>query len=234
MNKNIFSFDAETDGLYGDIFAIGAVVMSPDGIIVDQVSGASALNAVADEWCVSNIVPLCTDLPEFSGRRLLRDAFWHFWMNHRDTCICLADFGAPVEAYLFRLCIEEDNPERLWLGPYPMHELGTVLLDTGVDPDVNRREYAGMPTAVQHNPLQDAIVAARCYLRAISSTRADAELGRLVRAMPVSGNLYHYRSNKWVYTFENEEFNSLDECTGDTPEAALRAALGEEEDTSDE
>jgi hypothetical protein len=64
--------------------------------------------------------------------------------------------------------VEHDHEARMWLGPYPMHELGTALLLAGVDPDVNRRELAGRPDLVQHDPVDDAIAAALCWRKATS------------------------------------------------------------------
>lgn len=46
-----------------------------------------------------------------------------------------------------------------------MHELGTALLLSGNDPDVNRHELAGWRELVQHNPVDDAIAAGSCWLK---------------------------------------------------------------------
>jgi hypothetical protein len=46
--------------------------------------------------------------------RELRDAFWNFWMEYRKKEIAIADCGAPVEAGLFRSCVEDDLPTREW------------------------------------------------------------------------------------------------------------------------
>lgn len=56
-----------------------------------------------------------------------------------------------------------DLENRMWNGPYPMHELGTALLVTGHDPDINGRELAGRDDLVQHDPVDDAIAAALCW-----------------------------------------------------------------------
>jgi hypothetical protein len=156
----LFSVDAETDGLYGVVWAIGAVVVDESGndaVFAGQVNP----DIVTDPWVRENIVPV-VDLPRFTSRALLNE-FWNFWMEHRDGALCLADFGAPVEAGLFRTCVEMDLKDRMWNGPYPMHELGTALLLKGYDPDINRRELAGRDDLVQHDPVDDAIAAALCW-----------------------------------------------------------------------
>lgn len=161
---NLFSFDAETDGLWGAVWAIGAVVLDEQGEEVDRFAGQVELtkDTVTDEWVKANIVPL-VDLPRYPLQRPLLEAFWEFWIKHAKTSLCLADFGGIVEARLFRDCVMLDWEARQWLGPYPMHELGTALLLSGVDPDVNRREFAGRPELVQHDPVDDAIAAALCW-----------------------------------------------------------------------
>ena len=169
MSK-IFSVDAETDGLYGQVWAIGAVVLQIDE---DWSEGRAVFSgmidpvAVRDPWVRENIVPV-VDLPRYKDRVELFEAFWSFWLQHRGDSICVSDFGAPVEAGLFRACIERDLENHMWLGPYPMHELGTALLLTGRDPDTNRRELAGKPDLVQHDPVDDAIAAAYCWKRVVS------------------------------------------------------------------
>jgi hypothetical protein len=141
-------------------------VVTPNGEIADEFKGRACAEDVKDQWVRDNIVPVCVNLPTFGTRQYLRDRFWAFWLRHRETCLCVGDFGAPVEALLFRKCIEDVHQERMWLGPYPMHELGTALLLAGVDPDVNRIEYAGAGEVKKHNPLDDAAVAAACWLKA--------------------------------------------------------------------
>lgn len=157
----IFSVDAESDGLYGDIWAIGAVVWQ-DGKIVDTFARQVSYEP-EDEWVLKNIWPLL-DLPK-SGKGKMREDFWAFWLKHKEGTICLSDFGAPVEAYLFRRCIGDDLAERKWQGPYPMHELGTALYLAGVDPDVDRIAFSGITDAVKHNPVDDARVSLACWLK---------------------------------------------------------------------
>jgi hypothetical protein len=162
LQRPVFSFDAETDGLYGAPWAIGAVVLDLTGEIAAEFTGQVDPDVVTDPWVRENIVPV-VDLPRFASLPDLLEAFWEFWLGHRDTSLCVADFGAPVEAGLFRRCVKADLDARRWLGPYPMHELGTALLLAGLDPDVNRRELAGMPGLVQHDPRDDALAAGRCW-----------------------------------------------------------------------
>lgn len=170
LGRPIFSVDAETDGLYGPVWAIGAVVYDPnsdgDGVIDAFEAQIDPAEHVTNQWVRDNIVPV-VDLPRLPDRPALLEAFWAFWERYRDSTLCLADFGAPVEAGLFRACIERDLDTRQWRGPYPLHELGSVLAAGRVDPDVDRREYAEAPHLIPHNPVDDAVAAVLCWRRAV-------------------------------------------------------------------
>ena len=166
-DSRIFSVDAETNGLYGAVWAIGAVVLE-GRTEVAEFKGQISAEHVTNPWVRENIVPV-VDLPMYDGGYELLEAFWEFWMAHRESTLCVADFGAPVEAGLFKACVLHDLFGRQWLGPYPMHELGTALLLAGLDPDgLNRREYAGRPDLVQHNPYDDALAAGLSWQRVTS------------------------------------------------------------------
>lgn len=165
----IFSVDAETDGLYGKVWAIGAVVLETDDDVSRELArfeGQINSDVVTDLWVRENIVGLF-QLTQYLDRGRLLNAFWDFWMEHKKDAICLADFGAPVEAALFRACVELDPEQRTWEGPYPLHELGTALLCGGRDPDIDRRKFGGMPNLVQHDPVDDALAAAHCWHRLV-------------------------------------------------------------------
>lgn len=159
----IFCFDAETDGLYGPVWAVGAVVLDSANGWLARFGAQLDPDTVTDPWVRQHVVPV-VDLPRFSrGREDLLNAFWAFWVTHKEDAVCVADVGAPVEAGLFRACVELDLAARQWEGPLPLHELATALLMAGVDPDVDRREYSGATGLVPHNPVDDATASALCW-----------------------------------------------------------------------
>jgi hypothetical protein len=136
------------------VWAIGAIVLDEQGTELARFAGQLRPHVVSDAWVTKHIVPV-VDLPRHKTPENLLDCFWGFWMEHKDGAICLADFGAPVEAGLFRKCVELDPEARTCEGP--MHELGTALLLNGINVDVNRREMAGRDDLVQHDPVDDAV-----------------------------------------------------------------------------
>ena len=160
----IFCFDAETDGLYGEVFAIGAVVMNDGGEILDQFSQKCLHPEVTSQWVRENSLPHLADIEECESRRLLRENFWNFYMKHREGCVIMADVAYPVEADLLRKCVEENLAEREFLGPYPLIDISALFFARGISPDTDRIAFAqaqGKP----HNPLDDAIISARCALK---------------------------------------------------------------------
>lgn len=166
----MFSFDAETDGLYGDVWAIGAVVADDNGREVAYFGAQIDPTGVINQWVRDNVVPYIS-LPRFSSSRALRDAFWAFWLAHREGAVCIADFGSPVESGLFRACVADDPDVRQWLGPYPLHDVGTALLCAGVDPDIDRVVFSGLNGLVKHNPVDDARASLACWRKAFRSAQ---------------------------------------------------------------
>lgn len=163
-----FVIDAETDGLYGDVWAIGAVVLDPGGAEIAHFAAQTDPEDVTDPWVRENVLPKC-DHPRYSSRRELRDAFWAFWIGHRESALAIADCGYPVEAGLFRACVADDPAARQWLGPYPLHDVATMLLAAGIDTKSDRFRLAGIDGARVHDPLEDARASAICWRLAVTA-----------------------------------------------------------------
>jgi hypothetical protein len=160
---NYFFVDAETDGLYGDIIAVGVVVINEKGIEIDRFGGkikGLSTEMIKDEWVKENVLPfLDNSLSDFQDLNLLLDEFWLFWMKHRETSICIADVQYPVEAGLFRKCVEKDLKARIFQGPFPLLDLSTLLFAKGIDPLTDRFKLCGIQEKQelrQHNPIEDA------------------------------------------------------------------------------
>lgn len=169
----IFSFDAETDGLYGPVWAIGAVVYDGDGRWLNTFSGQLDPAVVTDEWTREHVVPV-VDLARYHNRDQLLEYFWRFWRhNGGDDAVAVADCGYPVETGLFRACVTFDPEGRRYQGPFPLHELSTLLWSRGLDPKLDRYQFidrpdlfAGRPDLVPHNPVADAMVQGLCWVKA--------------------------------------------------------------------
>jgi hypothetical protein len=121
----VFSIDVESYGLYGEGFAVGAVVYE-DGKEIDSFYASCPLEQVAEfgtnqdieTWLRENVLPVCL-IPTHPSPQAMREAFWSFYDNYRKVnqrnidgvevpgettrpVIFMTDCGSPVEANFFR------------------------------------------------------------------------------------------------------------------------------------
>lgn len=74
--------------------------------------------------------------------------------------------GWPVEARFLNACIDDDRGARNWSGPYPMHEIASIMLSAGMDPMTT---YDRLPCELPaHEPLADARLSARLLAQVLS------------------------------------------------------------------
>lgn len=172
----ILSFDAESNGLHGEAFAIGAVILAPDASDAATFYARCPIAGDIDPWVRDNVLPALVDAPETHATpRAMRDAFW-LWLAARpvDTLVAV-DCGWPVEAGLLIACVNDD-PSRAFQGPYPMHEVASLLFAAGLDPLASYAEHVLSADALarhrKHHPVDDARVSARCALLALVTTAA--------------------------------------------------------------
>ena len=171
VKTQIFSFDVESNGLLGQAFAVGAVIVDLHGTLLHEFIGRCPIEGEVAAWVKENVLPKLLDVPvKYNSLTSLQNAFWHYLQAHKEKSIIAADFGYPVEAKFLLECQLADLPSRKWHAPYPLHEVGTLLLAAGIDPDINREEYAEI-TGLKHNPLHDAYAAALCTLKALRTIK---------------------------------------------------------------
>ena len=158
---SIFIFDVESDGLYGEGFAFGALVMDAEG---NEIASAEAccMEGVQNEWVRENVLTHIGDMPMVSSRAEVRRLFWKFYMQWKDKCHVFGDVIYPVEAEFMRQCVTENNA--VWDGPFPLLDVSSVMLSCGYDPLTDGKEFTGI-TGDTHHPLFDARISARKLLR---------------------------------------------------------------------
>lgn len=159
-------FDVESIGLHGEGFAVGYVVVDGDGAVFD--SGRYACptaKAVGPDdgraWVAENCPPIVAthDFP-----RQIRAAFWNQWLAHKERgAVLVADCAWPVEARFLASCVDDDA-QRTWEGPYPLHELASFMVAAGMDPMATYDRRSDEP---QHDPLGDARQSARLLVSAL-------------------------------------------------------------------
>lgn len=166
--KRVLSFDAETNGLWGQAFAIGAILYNEDGTEADRFIGRCPIEGAVDDWVRDNVLPQVASIPEThrSYEGLLRAFFaWRAPLKVAGVQE-LVHMGCPVEAKLYldahKLGIIGD-----WDGPYPLLDCSAIpeigdSVDSyneknGISPDP--AEFAGGT----HNPLYDSAAAYVAY-----------------------------------------------------------------------
>jgi len=173
-NHELFMvFDVESVGLHGDGFAVAWVVVTESGQRLQE-GCLSCDPAQCDgtrenhQWVRENVPLLERTSPT---KHHLRDAFWHAWRSWADLgAVLVADCAWPVEANFLSACVAQNHTEREWQGPYPLHDLASVLLALGAaDPlAVTERLPDELPA---HHPLMDARQSARQLLHSLNQTR---------------------------------------------------------------
>lgn len=160
-------FDVESVGLHGEGYAVGWVVVDDAGQELEANYRACPLRTaqgpeMGRAWVEANIPPLPATDPT---PRAVRLGFWVAWRKWADQgAVLVADCAWPVEATFLIACVGDDYGQREWKGPYPLHDVATMRLATGLDPlaTVDR-----LPSELpQHDPLADARQSARLWLEA--------------------------------------------------------------------
>lgn len=167
------SFDLETNGLHGEAFAVGAVVVDAAGNIHDQFSGRAEIVGKVDEWVAERVIPVIGDMDiTHSSYKHLRDHFWAWFVSAQEKAdYVLVNNGYPVE-YRFLLQCQEDNiDERYWQHPFPILELSSLLLASGQDIQGTKNRimstFVGESQGSPHHPVYDAKVAAGAAFMAL-------------------------------------------------------------------
>jgi len=165
----VFSFDAETNGLWGQAFAIGALVYDEHGIEVTRFVGRCPIEGEVDKWVRDNVLPEITDLPVTNADydELLAD-FAKFYLANKEGADIVAHMGFIVEVKILR-----DLHERKligdWDAPYPLYDVSGNLQAAGADPTsvdkfaVEHGLSVGEFEGGTHNPLYDSAVTAAVY-----------------------------------------------------------------------
>jgi len=179
--KLFIVFDVESIGLHGDAFAVGCVVIDESGTVFDEiliVSDQSKCAGTPDnhDWCKKNIPYLDDFKPvvRVSSQREMRDFFWATWkIWEKDGALLIADCSWPVEARFLAKCVDDYPESREWEGPYPLHDLASILLAHGLDPlKKNERLPDELP---EHNPLCDARQSARILIETLKNARKEEQ-----------------------------------------------------------
>ena len=170
--KIFFVFDVESIGLHGEGFAVGWVVIGETGATYEESylacpPGAARGSASSRGWVEENIPEI---RPTHNTPIAVRDAFWGILkMWKKNGAAIVADCCWPVESRFLAQCVDDNPEDREWDGPYPLHDIASVLLAHGEDPLLTRDRLSD--EIPQHNPLKDAKQSARILFSALAKSK---------------------------------------------------------------
>ena len=166
----VFSFDAETNGLWGRPFAIAALVYE-DGVETARFVGRCPIEGEIDEFVQDKVLPEMKGIVRsHNSYDDLLTAFAEFYLREKEDADVIAHVAVPVEAGLLR-DMHARGKIGDWDGPFPLIDLAGCLKQAGEDPTsvdgyaekygvtVDSDEFEGG----SHNPLYDSAVAAAVY-----------------------------------------------------------------------
>lgn len=164
---NILVFDVESTSLYGQAFAVGAVVLDGDGKEIDSFQLMDErMSHNSCKWVRDNVLPKLAGLLRGSDILQLRDSFYQFYCRHRDTADVWCDCGFPVETAFLKDVVLNDHNRREFEMPYPLKDISTII-DIGID----RAVASGISGLRQHHPLDDARASARVLFNYLKERR---------------------------------------------------------------
>lgn len=169
MGKDkVLSMDGESNGLWGQTFAIAAVLLE-DGKQTAQFIGRCPIVDPVNEWVAENVIPQITKIEvNHKDYRSLLQAFMDFYMSNKQDADVVVHMGLPVEAKLF-LDAHSMGIIGDWDAPYPLIDISAFSeIRDSVD-GYNKAHTIAVPDydGGTHNPLYDSMAAALAYMSVI-------------------------------------------------------------------
>ena len=162
----ILSIDAETDGLWGNIFSIAGIVYNEKGEEIDKILLRLPNKVVKNEWVKENVLPELDKVTHSEYEKMMVD-FANFYMKYKDEATVLWHMGHIVESHLFR---ELHRLELIgdWDAPYTPIEVSETLRIAGekvdsVDDYAEKYSLEISDYGSTHNPLYDCEVAFKVW-----------------------------------------------------------------------
>lgn len=164
----VFSFDAETNGLWGQAFALAAVVRE-NGEEVAKFLGRCPIAEEINEWVAENVLPEMESIPvtHEDYEALLKD-FAAFYLKHKQDADIVAHMPVPVKSTII-LDMHTRGLIGDWDAPYPLYCPSALLKTGGYAPDsvdgyLSTKHIPVPPCdGGTHNPLYDSAAAALAW-----------------------------------------------------------------------
>lgn len=127
---------------------------------IELLSKESLVDCV--DWVKENVLPSLREMPTCETNVELRTKFYEFYMKHKDSCDIYSDVNFPVETNFLSVVVKDDLDNSQWNMPYPLLDVSNF-----VDVSIDRVEKYQKETGIslrKHNPLDDSIASAYCFL----------------------------------------------------------------------
>lgn len=163
--RKVFSFDAETNGLWGEAFSIGAVLLDETGNEISRFVGRCPISEKINDFVAANVLPEMESIPEnYADYSSMLSAFMDYYRSNKSGADVIVHMGLPVEARLF---LDAHNMGIIgdWDAPYPLIDISAYpQVGDSVD-NYNVEHGITVPSfdGGTHNPLYDSMAAALCY-----------------------------------------------------------------------
>lgn len=168
---SFFVFDVESIGLHGEAFAVAGLLIRRNGSVISEFAyhcySRDAIGfSVNRKWVEENVKT--NNESVMVSKKGLFEVFWQEWLNAKSQhgAMMFVECGWPVEARFLASCVDAYAEEREWEGPYPMHEIATMMMAAGMDV---HKTYDRLPNELPaHEPLADARLSARLLITALN------------------------------------------------------------------
>jgi hypothetical protein len=150
MKNHILIFDVESTSLYGEGFAVGAIVANAKGEILETFERRAIEYPEPCKFVKDEVIPHLSEMPKCANTKELRDLFYNFYMSHKETCLVFSDCNYPVETNFLSSVVNDDMEYRQWDMPYPLYDVANF-----VDIEIDRAEMYVGKALRKHHPLDD-------------------------------------------------------------------------------
>jgi len=167
LEHPFFVLDVESNGLYGQPFCVGAVLMDPGGRVLNEFISRCPLDQVPDDYVEENVLPALDEagIKEDAGSlRDMQEKFVEWRGGFREELHLYVDAGFPVDTGFLRGLEGLEG----WKSPYPLLDVASQLAAMGTDPDSDRlmfvNDILGVRRGRKHDPRWDAEVSGLCVV----------------------------------------------------------------------
>lgn len=214
--KLMMVFDVESVGLHGEGFAVGWTIINDLGVEISSALLACdrevAQGLPSNQDWVNKNIPALASLIHCDRPEDVRERFWRQWEDwKRQGALLFAECAWPVEANFLEACVLRHLNKREFEGPYPFHEIASIMLAAGMNPMAPYpREEREQPP---HNPLADARQSARLLMTAFQVLNAPDRYSELIMAVArkFPGESRHETALRYINQAEKSAIGSKSE-----------------------